>query len=65
MIIHSIVNGEDKYVLDDRYVRWGKVEQDLFALDKLASQQAVASDRKKEAAVDLSVGRLNDEDIEN
>ena len=33
MIIHSIINCEDKYVLDKQYVRWGKVERDLWRLE--------------------------------
>ena len=35
MIIHSIINLEPEYVLDERYVRWGKVERDLWALEEL------------------------------
>ena len=38
MIIHSIINGEDEYVLDGMYIRWGKVEKDLWDLESLASQ---------------------------
>jgi len=47
MIVHSIINGEDEYVLDGRFVRWGKVERDLWALEDLASQQVTEADPEK------------------
>lgn len=34
MILHSIINLEPEYVLRETYVRWGKVEQDLFELEE-------------------------------
>jgi len=33
MIIHSIVNGEPEYVYKERYMRWGKVERELWELE--------------------------------
>ena len=35
MIIHSIINCEDNYVLDNKYVRWGKLERDLWTLEEV------------------------------
>ena len=35
MIIHGIINLEPKYVLDKQYVRWGKIERDLWELEEL------------------------------
>ena len=47
MIIHGIINGEESYVLDRTYVRWGKVERDLWALEAIASQPANPVDGTK------------------
>ncbi len=46
MIIRSIINCEDRYVLDKRYVRWGKVEHDLWELEQrhLTSRQSRAAE---------------------
>ena len=38
MIIHSVINRDPKYWLDNTYVRWGKIEKDLWALKHLAQQ---------------------------
>ena len=40
MILHGIINLEDKYVLDKQFVRWGKVERDLWELEHLVTEQA-------------------------
>ena len=48
MIIHSIINGEDEHVLDGMYIRWGKVEKDLWDLESLASQPNDPADGKNE-----------------
>ena len=31
-IIHKIIQLEDEYVLDEKYVRWGKVQRDIHAI---------------------------------
>lgn len=38
MIIHSVINRDPKYWLDNTYVRWGKIEKDLWELEHLAQQ---------------------------
>jgi len=43
-IIYSIIDCEDEYVLDKRYIRWGKVERDLWALENLVSQSNIPAD---------------------
>ena len=47
MIIQSIVNEDEKYVLKKQFIRWRRVEKDLWSLEKLTSQQAVAPDTNK------------------
>ena len=44
MIIHSIIHLEPEYVLDKKYVRWGKVEADLFELEDAILTSAIHSD---------------------
>ena len=36
-IITAIINVEPEYVLDERYIRWGKVERDLWALEDICT----------------------------
>ena len=50
MILHSIINLEDKYVLDKRYVRWGRVERDLWELEKLQTANVVEENEGKSKA---------------
>jgi hypothetical protein len=38
-IIRRIVHDDPEYVLDGKYVRWGKVERDLWALVSRATPQ--------------------------
>ena len=33
MILLSIIHNDPKYVLDKKYIRWGKVERDLWDLE--------------------------------
>jgi len=38
-IIQKITTLDAEYVLDERYIRWGKVERDLWKIIDAASQQ--------------------------
>ena len=39
MIIHSITNLEDEYVLDKKFVRWGLVERYLWKLEDILGRK--------------------------
>jgi len=38
-IIRKITMLEPEYVLDDKYIRWGKVERDLWDIIDIASKE--------------------------
>lgn len=51
MIIQSIINLDETYVLNEQFVRWRRVEEDLWSLEKLISQQINTADNVTEVIV--------------
>ena len=48
LIIHSVMDNSKRYWIDEKTIRWWKIERDLWDLEKTHLLTAVEVDAKKE-----------------